>query len=51
MCVGNFISKILDPIDLEKRNKTYICVFEQNGSRIKRFRKREGSDVDGAPLE
>jgi len=26
MCVWNFIYKILDPIDLEKRNKTYIGV-------------------------
>jgi hypothetical protein len=50
-CVGNFISKILDPIDLEKHNKNYIGVFEQNGSRIKRFRKRERGAVDEAPLE
>ena len=27
-----------------------ISAFEQNGSRIKRFRKTEGSDVDKAPL-
>ena len=51
MCVGNFVSKILDPVDLEKHNKNYISVLEQNGSRIKRFRKRERSDVDKAPLE
>jgi len=50
-CVRNFISKILDTIDLEKHNKNYIGVFEQNGSRTKRFRKRERSDVDEAPLE
>jgi hypothetical protein len=50
-CVGNFISKILDPVDLEKHDKNYIVVLEQNGSRIKRFRKRERSDVDEAPLE
>jgi len=47
----SFISKILDPIDLKKHNKTYIGVFQQNGSRIKRFRKRERSDVDEALLE
>jgi len=50
-CVGNFISKTLDPIDLEKHNKNYIDVFEQSGSRIERFRKSERSDFDEAPLE
>jgi hypothetical protein len=50
-CVGDFISKLLEPIDLEKHNKKYIVVLEQNGSRIKRFRKRERSDFDEAPLE
>jgi hypothetical protein len=46
-----FYLKILDPLDLEKHKKNYIGVLEQNRSRIKRFRNRERSDVDRAPLE
>jgi hypothetical protein len=36
--------KLYDPNDLKNRTEV-ICAFEQNGSRIKRSRKPERSDV------
>jgi hypothetical protein len=36
--------KLYDPNDLNNRTE-FISAFEQNGSRIKRFRKPERSDV------
>ena len=47
---GIWSRKFYHPNDLEKRSRNYQCVREQNGSRLKRFRKPERSDVDEAML-
>ena len=41
--------KLYGPKDLGRQSQI-INAFEQNGSRIKRFRKPERSDFDDAPL-
>ena len=44
---GIWCRKFYDPNDLEKQNQA----FEQNGSRLMKFRKTEQSDVDEALLK
>ena len=49
-CIAIWSPKIYDPKSLEKQNK-FFGAFELNGSRIKRFRKPERSDVDEVLLK
>ena len=51
MCVRNLVSQILRSKRFAKNRTKIISSFEQNGSRIKRFRKSKRSEVDKALLK